>query len=486
MTSLPQTLATERTRPFGNEPYVGYAYAYPHKTAYRMFDRAPYDGATCRDKYANNSYDGATGRDEFANNSYDLAELWQAEGNRPTSLYIHVPFCEFRCGFCNLFTLAQPAQSMVDRWFSQLQDESLVVSQAVGKRSIARVAIGGGTPTQLSLSQLSGLFAMMQRDWSFDPREVPVSVEASPHTVDNDKLALLRAAGVERISLGVQSFDAVEAAELGRPQKRREVETALDAIRRHEFPVLNIDLIYGAVGQTPRAFAEQTRTALAWSPEEIYLYPLYVRPLTGLDATSGRADRATRSWSDDRLDAYNAGRDTLLAHGYEQVSMRMFRRVAESPGKRDASPVYCCQNDGMIGLGCGARSYTQAIHYSSEYAVGKPALAAIVQRYIEQPVAEFRFARYGFSLDEAEQQRRFAIVSLLQKEGLDLVAFKQRFGVDALTALPQLQELVEHAWASVIEDRLVLTDEGLAWSDAIGPWLYSPDVQAKMREYELK
>ena len=142
--------------------------------------------------------------------------------------------------------------------------------------------------------------------------------------------------------------------------------------------------------------------ALRWEPEELYLYPLYVRPLTGLDR------RGTGVEPDLRLVCYRAARERLLDAGYAQVSMRMFR-ARHAPNSD--GPAYCCQSDGMVGLGVGARSYTQTLHYSSEYAVGATSVRQIIQDYVNvdyQPVAV-----YGTTLDAEEQRRRFIIQSLL-------------------------------------------------------------------------
>src|SRR5690606_23094326 len=110
---------------------------------------------------------------------------------------------------------------------------------------------------------------------------------------------------------------------------------------------LNVDLIYGLPGQTAGSWLDSLRRALAGGADELYLYPLYVRPLTGLALSA-------REWDDQRLGLYRAGRDLLRGLGWEQVSLRMFR--APRP-ERGLGPVYCCQEDGMLGLGPGARSY---------------------------------------------------------------------------------------------------------------------------------
>lgn len=115
-----------------------------------------------------------------------------------------------------------------------------------------------------------------------DLSAVPLSVETSPSTATADRLAVLADRGTTRISIGVQSFVDAEARAAVRPQHRSEVEAALGRIREARIPVLNIDLIYGIEGQTEDTWRTSLDAALAWSPEELYLYPLYVRPLTGL------------------------------------------------------------------------------------------------------------------------------------------------------------------------------------------------------------
>jgi oxygen-independent coproporphyrinogen-3 oxidase len=163
--------------------------------------------------------------------------------------------------------------------------------------------------------------------------------------------------------------------------------------------------------------------------------------------------------------------------------MRMFQ-AAQAPVTK--GPAYCCQNDGMVGLGCGARSYTRALHYSGEYAVGATGVREILAAYIAKPDEAFDFADYGFALDGAEQRRRFVIQSLLQVEGLDFAAYRSRFGSEAMDDLTDLARLEDRGLAMREGDRLRLTEEGLEMSDVIGPALYSPRVRNLMESYELR
>ncbi|MCR9201552.1 MAG: STM4012 family radical SAM protein [Planctomycetaceae bacterium] len=435
-------------------PYQSYTYSYPHKTAYRLFPEP-----------------------------VSLAQLWSCEDRDALFLYLHVPFCEHRCGFCNLFTQARPEDGLTTRYLRQLQTEADVVRSAVGDVRIQQLAIGGGTPTFLTAAELARLLAICQ---TFGVRgdAIPVGVEVSPATIDDTKLQLLADFGVDRVSIGIQSFDEAEAHRLGRPQRAADVQSALEAIRRHAVPNLNIDLIYGGEGQSNEQWMRCVREAVRWQPEELYLYPLYVRPLTGLGRQS---DREGRLWDAQRLHAYRSAREYLLSCGYRQTSMRMFSR-SDARVTTDATsvvPEYHCQTDGMIGLGCGARSYTSGLHYSTEYAVGRQGVRGILADYIRRPANAFAQASHGIRLLPDEQRRRFVILSLMQTDGLLRDEYASAFETDVLEDLPCLQLLADADLASIDAAGVRLTASGLERSDAIGPWLFSPQVHALMQDYEL-
>lgn len=439
MTSLAAQLA--------QTPYVSYTYAYPHKTAYRTL-AAP----------------------------IPLREVWAPERHQALSLYLHIPFCEMRCGFCNLFTTVRPAGDLEAAYLATLERQARRVRAALDQPSFARFAIGGGTPTYLNPTDLHRLFDLAAHTFGLDTHCIPVSVETSPKTADHARLTVLRERSVDRVSIGVQSFFEHEAAAAGRPQKTADVEGALERIRALGFPTLNIDLIYGIGGQTVASWIATLRAALRYQPEELYLYPLYVRPLTGLG-------KRPRAWDDIRLACYRAGREFLLTQGYTQVSMRMFRAAHAPP---ESGPVYCCQEDGMVGLGCGARSYTARLHYSSEYAVGASGVRAILHDYINRPDESFDAAHYGYILSPDDRQRRYVIQSLLQVTGLDRQAYRVRFASDVLSDMPQLYDLAEHGLATITDTALVLTESGIERSDMIGPWLYTSRARALMETFPLQ
>ncbi len=138
----------------------------------------------------------------------------------------------------------------------------------------------------------------------------------------------------------------------------------------------------------------------------------------------------------------------------------------------------------MVGLGCGARSYTAGLHYSNEFAVSRGGVRAILAKYLEQAPEWFDAAHHGVELTIAEQQRRYVILSLLQRDGLSLAAFRSRWEVDAFAVLPELMQLAEWGLANEENGGLCLTAAGMERSDAIGPWLYSSEMRQRMESGE--
>lgn len=426
-------------------PFVSYSYSYPHKSAYRPFDAAR-----------------------------PIRTIWETENQNALSLYVHLPFCEYRCGFCNLFTLSNPQGDIADRYLQQLQVQALQIHEQLPEARFSQLAIGGGTPTWLNCRELDQLFAILTSEMHYQPGTIPACIEASPATLTAEKTQLLKDYGIDRLSMGIQSFYEQETLNLGRPQKRKEIHQALEIINNTGFSTLNLDLIYGADGQTVDSWLDSLQQALDYQPQELYLYPLYVRPLTGLG-------RKLQDWDDHRLTLYREGRDFLLDQGYEQLSLRMFRAKHSRP-KNDV--LYRCQTDGMLGLGCGARSYTTEFHYSNEYAVGRSGVAAIIADFLEKDPQSFGFAEYGFQLDLEEQQRRFVILSLLQTDGLSRPFYFDQFGIDVLIHFPELNDLQEQDLAMITPDSITLTSAGIERSDTIGPWLYSENVQQHIESFQ--
>ncbi|GGI45231.1 coproporphyrinogen III oxidase [Paenibacillus marchantiophytorum] len=427
------------------DPYRSYLYAYPHKTAYRELEP-----------------------------SRPLSELWAQETAETYFLYMHIPFCGARCGFCNLFTLPDKRTSSHEQYVDALERQAREWDSFAGGKPFARFAIGGGTPTLLEPQQLERLFGIAEEVMGLDTRQASISVETSPETVTEARLRILHAHHVDRVSMGIQSFIEDESAAIYRPQKPLEVERALTLLKSEPFPILNLDLIYGLPGQTVATWLYSVERTLAYEPEEVFIYPLYTR-----EQTIVKPEDIRRVGADLRMDCYLAARDRLREAGYIQHSMRRFAKPTVSSAKQLLP--YGCQEDGMVGLGCGARSYTRELHYASRYAVDRQATASIIADYVA--AERHDRADYGYQLNKAEQQRRFILKAILHTEGLELSSYVERFASQALEDYPDLHPLLENGFATKTEGILRLTDEGLAYSDAIGDWFISPEVKERMEGY---
>ena len=188
-------------------PYRAYTYAYPHKTAYRTLSPA-----------------------------VPLHSAWAGEDKQNLFLYLHIPFCEMRCGFCNLFTTVNPEESLEKAYLGALERQARIVREALGEAAVSRVAIGGGTPTYLAPGDLERLLNIVRDVFGADLARIPSSIETSPATVTPERLHLLKSAGVERVSMGVQSFIEAEARAAGTAPAHGRGAGRTGASERLQFP----------------------------------------------------------------------------------------------------------------------------------------------------------------------------------------------------------------------------------------------------------
>lgn len=427
-------------------PYRNYLYSYPHKTAYR----------------------------EFAS-PLPLEELWRDEPAESLFLYMHIPFCGARCGFCNLFTLPDKRANVHAEYVDALERQARQWAAFTRHKPYARFAIGGGTPSLLAPAQLNRLFRIATDIMGVDLGTTSISVETSPETLTEEKLTILKEHTVDRVSMGIQSFVAAESAAIYRPQDPEVVYRALELLGQFDFPILNLDLIYGLPGQTVDSWLYSLNQALLHEPEEIFLYPLYTREHTIVKP----GDLVNQL--DIRHECYEAARAVLAERGYRQYSMRRFAKEDAGTGKDILD--YSCQEEGMVGLGCGARSYTRNVHYASRYGVSRKATESIIADYVA--AEHYNTADYGIVLSLDEQKRRFILKAILHSEGLTIADYTQRFGTTLWEDHPELGLLVQSGFATDDEGILRLTPDGLGYSDSIGDWFISGAIREQMKEFVL-
>jgi oxygen-independent coproporphyrinogen-3 oxidase len=428
--------------------YPGYVYGYPHKKAYRPLDP-----------------------------TWSRANAWAQEDRRHLFAYVHVPFCEQRCSFCNLFTYVPGKQDPTSRYLDSLALEMQEQARVLGKFSFSRLYLGGGTPTFLTAAQLHRLFRDLRETLGVDPQQTHGCIEASPETLDEDKLGVLREVGIQRLSLGVQSFVPEELQAINRRFDYSLHERAIEQIALCGFPEFNIDLIYGLPGQTRDTWFRSLERALASSATSLFLYPLYIRPLTGLDRRADRPPGPTQqemhAWYDETL-------SRLREAGFQQLSMRQFHRgPLVLPGDD-----YRCQSDAMVGLGAGARSYTRLLHYSTPWRMTTRNIRSVIDDYCQAMQGGDFTIRHGFVLNPEERLRRWVVQSLLAGV-LDKEECRKEFGQVALESMQSLFEiLVGEDCARPTPPGLRLTPRGVRHSDIVGQLFFSEQVRQLIAEFE--
>lgn len=426
---------------------VGYVYGYPHKTAYRSLQtpRTPED-------------------------------VWREESRDSLYCYVHVPFCSIRCSFCNLFTHV-PGDDPADRYLDAVARQAEHYASVLTSARFAGLYIGGGTPTYLTAPQLRRLLRHLEETLAVHPGSLPSCIETSPETLDEEKVETLRELGFQRVSMGVQSFVPEELRHVNRRFDFACHQRAIDLLGRQGFPQVNLDLIYGLPGQTEASWRHSLECATATPATSLFLYPLYVRPLTGLDRHADLPPAPTPALME-RL--YDVGVEHLTRAGFRQRTMRQFRRGEEAINDTE----YRCQRDGMLGLGAGARSYTRTLHYATPWKMLASNIRGVIDDYCRAWSDGDTLIRNGFVLNEDEQRRRFLILSLLY-DGLDLEEFRTRFGADALEAYaPQWDALCKEECVTLDTRKVALTSRGLRHADSVGRLFFSGQVHHLMETFE--
>lgn len=441
--------------------YPGYVYGYPHKKAYR-----PLTPPRC------------------------LADVWAEEPRQSLFCYVHIPFCHQRCSFCNLFTFVPAGASPVGVYLDALAREMEAYERVLRPARFRRLYLGGGTPTFLESGELRRLAGLLRDTLGIAPAQTHGCIEASPETLDEEKVGTLRELGFQRLSLGIQSLIAEELRQVNRRFDFARNRHAINLVERADFPHFNIDLIYGLPGQTEASWRYSLDAVVDSAATSLFLYPLYIRPLTGLDR---RAEVLPCPTPVQMGRLYDVAVERLTTAGFRQLTMRQFRRdtlTGRTAGvSRLVPPLlddleYRCQRDGMVGLGAGARSYTRMLHYSTPWRMVARNIRGVVEAYCQAMQAGDTEVRHGFALDDDEQQRRHVIQALLY-DGLDLSDFAATFGADASqTFRPQWDALREEDCVIGEGDFIRLTARGVRHADVVGQLFFSERVQHLIDTYE--
>jgi len=257
-------------------------------------------------------------------------------------LYIHIPFCLKRCGYCDFFSVTD--RSMVDKYIAALGDEIAGHEEVYGGSTIDTIFFGGGTPSLLEPTQVETILSKVQKIFSVSDNP-EITMEANPETVDRDKLASFWAAGINRLSVGVQSFNDNDLHYLGRIHDAKQAISVLNSAR-DIFNNLSLDLIYGIPGQALVENRYNLEKALTFSPDHLSCYEL-----TYEEGTLLFDDKDIRP--DDDGESFLLIQNFLKHHGYNHYEISNYSR----PGFECRHNLAYWSDRSYLGLGASAHSY---------------------------------------------------------------------------------------------------------------------------------
>lgn len=415
-----------------------YMYSYPHKTAYRKLEGIRFD---------------------------DYRKYLQGRKN---SLYFHIPFCETKCGYCNLFSVAGQDGDYMNRYLDAMEEQ--VRQYKIGQTEFCDLTIGGGTPLLLSEGQLGRLFFMAENAVKWEKKEHPAVVETSPNQTTKGKLRILKEHHVSRVSIGVQSFCEEELKQLHRRHTVRRAREAIELIKEAGFSCVNLDLIYGIPNQTTDLALKSVTEALEYEPEELFVYPLYIREGTFLAGNrEGRMGEL--------VEMYREIRSFLRDGGYVPCSMRRFVRK----DKAGCAGVQSCGFGNTVSIGCGGRSYIGNLHFCMPYSVSQPACKNILAEYIA--ASDYTGITNGYILDREEEKRRYVIKNILFAGGISDREYRELFLGNLMDDFPQMEDWKKRQYLEEKDHHFYLTEEGFALSDYLGPMLISGEVRKRMQDW---
>ena len=383
-------------------------------------------------------------------------------------LYVHLPFCESKCGYCDFYSVPAAGRDL-GRAVRAIVRE-LGCRGGILDEGPATVFFGGGTPTVLPDAELQDVLTAVQR--YFHPgRAEEFTVEANPASFDAARAGMLAAGGVDRISIGAQSFCDDELAVLERIHDSRDIAPSVRAARDAAITRLNLDLIFGIPGQTLGSWRYSLGRALELDPDHLACYGLTYEPGTPL---ADRRDRGQITPCDENLEAemFLAGIETLTAAGYEHYEISNYAK----PGQQCRHNVNCWRNRPYLGIGPSAASYLDGVRTRN---------VPDLDRYVQMIESNGHACLEGERLDGLAHAGECAMLALRTAPGIDVADFQGQTGfdprvlfraqIDRFGRLGLLTTVVDADEADAGNEYIRLTREGMLRANAVMAEFVSPD-----------
>jgi len=350
------------------------------------------------------------------------------------SLYVHIPFCHTRCHYCDFNTYAGMLplrEPYVRALLSEIGMAGALTKLPGGKPRRSRtIFFGGGTPSLLSVSQVSRILDACYDNFAVD-EDAEITLEANPGTLSREQLVGLRAAGVNRLSMGAQSFDAELLKTLGRIHSPKDITQAVRDAQAAGFTSINVDFMFGLPGQTMRHWRETIERALDLHIEHLSLYSLIIEEGTPF-YTWTHEGRITPGDEDLCADMYEYADERLHAAGYVNYEISNW----SLPGFQSRHNLTYWHNLPYIGMGAGAYSSFGGRRFSN---VREPAEYIRMLKAQQWPEVESE------TVDKAQAMSETAFLALRTAQGLHLPTFEQRFALPFAQFAGDRLHMVEEA-----------------------------------------
>ena len=366
---------------------------------------------------------------------------------KPTSAYVHIPFCTqicYYCDFSKVFIKNQPVDSYLEHLLEEFQSYDI--------QKLRTLYIGGGTPTALSAQQLEVLLNGLTKNLDLSALE-ELTIEANPGDLDADKIAVLKNSAVNRVSLGVQTFDDKMLKKIGRSHLEKDIYENIDRLKLAGFDNISIDLIYALPGQTMEQVKDNVAKAIGLDIPHMSLYSLILENHT---VFMNRMRRGKLPLPKEELEAemFEYIIAELERAGFEHYEISNFSKT----GFESRHNLMYWDNAEYYGIGAGASGYVNGVRYKNHGPI----------RHYLNAVEEGNARITEEHLSQKEQMEEEMFLGLRKKSGVSMVRFEEKFGrsFDGLYG-EIVKDLVQQGLMQIEGDRVRMTKRGLFLGDTV-------------------
>ena len=366
---------------------------------------------------------------------------------KPTSAYVHIPFCTqicYYCDFSKVFIKNQPVDSYLEHLLEEFQSYDI--------QKLRTLYIGGGTPTALSASQLEVLLNGLTKNLDLSALE-ELTIEANPGDLDADKIAVLKNSAVNRVSLGVQTFDDKMLKKIGRSHLEKDIYENIDRLKLAGFDNISIDLIYALPGQTMEQVKDNVAKAIGLDIPHMSLYSLILENHT---VFMNRMRRGKLPLPKEELEAemFEYIIAELEKSGFEHYEISNFSK----PGFESRHNLMYWDNAEYYGIGAGASGYVNGVRYKNHGPI----------RHYLTAVEEGNARITEEHLSQKEQMEEEMFLGLRKKSGVSMTRFEEKFGRPFEGLYGEIvRDLVQQGLMQIEGDRVRMTKRGLFLGDTV-------------------